>query len=215
VPTTLTPAELAVLPTVTDATTPRHERRAAMQVLAPLLEPLDAAGHTVGLAPIIRRLVRRAVLGEMQARGTAYGVWDGAVWVAASGRAGAYAANVLAVAYHLGGLTGAEALAAGVQPTPFAWHVFGHEPIERESRRLEAYLLGIGYGRSTIVFHRVRALLARLFLLAGRPTLEAVTIDLLESVSPGQTTRTRARSVLSPRACAPLAGAPPARYHSA
>jgi len=181
-PTVLTAAEVAALPAASDPGAPRRERAASWRLLTPLVAPLEGAGRAVGLSAIIRRLVRQAVLSEMQHRGTAYGAWEGAAWVAASRHAGAYAANVLAVAYHLGGVTGAEALAAGVQPTPFAWHVFGRVPVEGEVVRLQEYLLSLGYGRCTVALHPLRVLLTRLFLLVGRPALEALTLDLIEDV---------------------------------
>jgi integrase len=126
--------------------------------------------------------VRLAVLRTMAATGTAYSKWDRATWAAAAQAADHNASNVLAVAHKLGCLTSEDILAFRVHPTRFAYRIFGHTAIKAELHRVQEYLRTVGYGQKTPQDPMLSAALSRLLLLAGRPKLEAITVDLLEAV---------------------------------
>ncbi len=161
-------------------TSSRSQLLAARRAVTRLLAPLDAAGQDLGLPRATRRHVERTILGVVHATKMVYGRWDSATWLRAGRDAGRLEANVLAVGYRLGHLSGPEVLAAGVQPTLFARRVFGQTVLEREVERVRTYLHTVGYGPSALRQHSLPSVLARLFLLAGRPSLEAVTVDLLQ-----------------------------------
>jgi len=160
---------------------PLPESPAPLAQLRRLLEPLTRAGEALSLDSQAARAVERAILHAMQATGRAYAVWDLQTWASTARSAGPRAAAVLAVACHLGCLSPAEALTLGVQPTAFARRLFGRAALDREVGRVLGYLQGIGYSRSSLSSKTPSGALTRLLLLAGRPKLEALTVELLEA----------------------------------
>jgi hypothetical protein len=87
---------------------------------------------------------------------------------------------MLSLAWHLGCITAADAVAADIHPTYFARRIFGHEALEREVGRLVTQMKRVGFRHDAGRNHSLPAAVARLLVVAGRCELEAITIELLE-----------------------------------
>lgn len=181
-PADLTDAERAALLVAAAPNPPQAQLHASHRDLGRVLAPICQAAEELHLTMQVRLRVRLAVLRTMAATGRAYPTWDPSTWAEAARGAGHNAPSVLAVAHRLGCLTGEDALAFVVRPTWFAYRVFGHEAVEGELHRVQEYLENVGYGRKTARDFMLSSALSRLILLAGRPKLEAITVDMLEAV---------------------------------
>src|SRR6266545_4009057 len=79
----------------------RRARRAARLALRGVLDPLAAAGESLGLDSRAIGSIQRAVLLGTHAQGVACGAWDAPTWTAVAATARSFRPNVLAVAYRL------------------------------------------------------------------------------------------------------------------
>lgn len=179
-PVELTPAERAVLSGLTMECLPLGQHSPESRVLQRLIEPLSRAGQELVQESSVRSAVERAILGRVQATGISYGAWSAQTWSSVAQSADCCSADVLAVACHLGCLSPADALAFGVKPTHFARRLLGQVAVDRAVERVLTYLQGIGYSRDSQSTRIVSGAVTRLLLLAGRPELEALTVELLE-----------------------------------
>ncbi|MCL4369472.1 MAG: tyrosine-type recombinase/integrase [Chloroflexi bacterium] len=180
-PADLTHAERAALLVAAAPTSSQGQLRASHQDLGRVLAPIYQAAKELTLAESALLGVRLAVLRTMAATGTAYPTWDRATWSAAARAAGCYAPKVLALAHRLGRLASTDVLAFGVRPTRLARRLFGRAALERELHRVQEYLETAGYGRKAPQDPMLSGGLARLLPLAGRPKLEALTVNMIEA----------------------------------
>jgi len=182
IPLDLTPTERLALELAVSPGSSHGQVLAAHRDLARLLAPIETTLKRFQISGSHLFIVRRAILRGIHTTDTAYGAWDVATWMGVARSAGRYRSNVLAVAHELGLVGAADVLAFGVEPTPFAWKLFGRDAVDRELQRVQAYLATVGYGSKAQKHPILSSALARLLLLAGEPRLEVITIDLVERV---------------------------------
>jgi integrase len=151
-----------------------------------LLAPLEDAAVALGLSQNARLKVQRNVMHGMLKYDTAWTCWDRTNWVEVVQNAGAYRANVLAVAARLGVLSGDDLVYADSQPTRLARRLFGREALEHEVGRVREYLLAVGYSRQAAGYEALIAGLAALFVRVGKADLAAITPQVIESAHAAQ-----------------------------
>jgi integrase len=151
-----------------------------------LLAPIEDAAVTLDLSVSARQRVQRSVMHGMLKYDAAWTCWDRTNWVEVVQNAGAYRANVLAVAARLGVLDGADLVYTDGQPTRLARRLFGRTALEHEVGRVREYLLAVGYGRQAAEYESLVAGLAALFVRVGKADLAAITPQVIQSAHEAQ-----------------------------
>jgi integrase len=198
-PRELTPLEREAVSVALQLIGPGRRPRAALMARRTLqrhLEPLEIAARELALHRTAQIVCLRAALTEMSTTGEPYAAWGVGSWTEAAECAGRQRNAMLSLAWHLGCITAADAVAAGIHPTYLARRIFGREALEREVGRLLTQMKRVGFRHDADRNHSLPGAVARLLVVAGHCELEAITIDLLERLWLQESQRSSLRRAL-------------------
>lgn len=192
----LSPMERRVL--VQDMEQALCQRRATSAVLASLhgierlSRPIDDALKVIDSSGRYNDRIKLMILKQCGLLGSAYWAWDEGTWCGVLGtsqqsffaaheptpKCGGERQVLIAVAYLLRCFLNVPALGQ-VKRVALAKKIFGTTHVESVLERIESIITGWGYASQC---KPLKSLVAELFIINQRPELEALSVELLESV---------------------------------